>query len=226
MTAVAAALLAEARTAIDPDGFLRTGDIATVDAHGIVTIVDRLKELIKYKGYQIAPAELEAVLLAHPQIADAAVIGVTADDGEEVPKAFVVPQSGAELGAEDVTAFAPGVDDNGSGSAQQAAGLAATFTGIGSKAGGQGGLTRLATPASKTVKKLFDSTEETSRFRLGFFRRQLFELSQQLTLAFGQVLRRFHQHFDVHVAGLARAQNRHALTANAELFTRLRAFRN
>jgi acyl-CoA synthetase (AMP-forming)/AMP-acid ligase II len=90
---------------IDPDGFLRTGDIATVRADGVVTIVDRLKELIKYKGYQIAPAELEAVLLTHPQIADAAVIGVRADDGEEVPKAFVVRQPGAELGDEDVIAF-------------------------------------------------------------------------------------------------------------------------
>ncbi|WP_369045680.1 AMP-binding protein [Sinomonas sp. P10A9] len=90
---------------IDPDGFLRTGDIATVTAEGVVTIVDRLKELIKYKGYQIAPAELEALLLTHPQIADAAVIGVKADDGEEVPKAFVVTQAGASLAAEDVMAF-------------------------------------------------------------------------------------------------------------------------
>ncbi|GHG50446.1 4-coumarate--CoA ligase [Sinomonas cellulolyticus] len=94
---------------VDPDGFLRTGDIATVTSEGVVTVVDRLKELIKYKGYQIAPAELEAVLLAHPQIADAAVIGVRADDGEEVPKAFVVPQPGVVVGeglsAEDVMEF-------------------------------------------------------------------------------------------------------------------------
>ncbi|GAB3272384.1 4-coumarate--CoA ligase family protein [Sinomonas notoginsengisoli] len=94
---------------VDPDGFLRTGDIATVTAEGVVTISDRLKELIKYKGYQIAPAELEAVLLTHPQIADAAVIGIRAEDGEEVPKAFVVPQARDtardELSAEDVMAF-------------------------------------------------------------------------------------------------------------------------
>ncbi|WP_138444740.1 AMP-binding protein [Sinomonas susongensis] len=90
---------------IDPDGFLRTGDIATVSADGAVTIVDRLKELIKYKGYQIAPAELEALLLTHPQVADAAVIGVQADDGEEVPKAFVVRQPGAQLGDEDIMGF-------------------------------------------------------------------------------------------------------------------------
>ncbi len=56
---------------IDDDGWLHTGDLAQVDAHGCVYIVDRLKELIKYKGYQVPPAELEAVLLSHPGIADA-----------------------------------------------------------------------------------------------------------------------------------------------------------
>jgi 4-coumarate--CoA ligase len=84
----------ETASSLDPDGFLRTGDIATVSADGVVTIVDRLKELIKYKGYQIAPAELEALLLTHPGIADAAVIGTSDADGQEVPMAFVVRQSG------------------------------------------------------------------------------------------------------------------------------------
>jgi acyl-CoA synthetase (AMP-forming)/AMP-acid ligase II len=83
---------------IDADGFLHTGDIATVDATGIVTIVDRIKELIKYKGYQVAPAELEALLLTHPGIADAAVIGVHDAEGEEVPKAFVVRRAGIDGG--------------------------------------------------------------------------------------------------------------------------------
>ena len=87
------------------DGFMRTGDIATVSWEGVVTIVDRLKELIKYHGYQIAPAELEALLLTHPLIADVAVIGVMDDEGEEIPKAFVVLQAGAELDAEGVMAF-------------------------------------------------------------------------------------------------------------------------
>lgn len=91
--------------AIDPDGFLHTGDIATVDAAGNVTIVDRLKELIKYKGYQVPPAELEALLLTHPHIADAAVIGVLDSEGEEVPKAFVVRQPDTELTEEDVVGF-------------------------------------------------------------------------------------------------------------------------
>ncbi|OFJ54672.1 4-coumarate--CoA ligase family protein [Mycolicibacterium grossiae] len=89
---------------IDDDGFLHTGDLARIDMTGCVFIVDRLKELIKYKGYQVPPAELEAVLLGHPDIADAAVVGVRdAESGEEVPKAFVVRRS--DLTAEAVMAF-------------------------------------------------------------------------------------------------------------------------
>ncbi|ALO94477.1 4-coumarate:CoA ligase [Streptomyces hygroscopicus subsp. limoneus] len=75
---------------IDADGWLRTGDIGYVDAGGWLFVVDRLKELIKYKGFQVAPAELEALLLTHPDIADAAVIGAYDEDGNEVPHAFVV----------------------------------------------------------------------------------------------------------------------------------------
>ncbi|MES2093025.1 MAG: AMP-binding protein [Actinomycetota bacterium] len=93
------------RATIDDDGFLHTGDIATVSSEGIVTIVDRLKELIKYKGYQVAPAELEALLLTHPSIADAAVVGGHDAEGEEVPKAFVVVQPGTEITAVEVMAF-------------------------------------------------------------------------------------------------------------------------
>lgn len=91
---------------IDADGFLHTGDLARVDANGSVFVVDRLKELIKYKGYQVPPAELEAVLLTHPGIADAAVVGVLdAQTGEEVPKAFVVRQDDGALSAPDVMAL-------------------------------------------------------------------------------------------------------------------------
>ncbi|MFD5226514.1 AMP-binding protein [Microbacterium sp. NPDC058342] len=90
---------------LDADGWLHTGDIATVTADGIFRIVDRLKELIKYKGYQVAPAVLEAVLLEHPQIADAAVIGASDEDGQEVPKAFVVSQADARLSADEVMDF-------------------------------------------------------------------------------------------------------------------------
>ncbi|BBX17555.1 4-coumarate--CoA ligase family protein [Mycolicibacterium duvalii] len=96
------------RAIIDAQGWLHTGDLAQVDAHGCVYIVDRLKELIKYKGYQVPPAELEAVLLTHPQIADAAVVGAPDDSGEEVPKAFVVAQPGSELSAADVIEFVAG----------------------------------------------------------------------------------------------------------------------
>ncbi|MET9445771.1 4-coumarate--CoA ligase family protein [Streptomyces cinerochromogenes] len=75
---------------IDPDGWLHTGDVGHVDPDGWLFVVDRVKELIKYKGFQVAPAELEALLLTHPGIADAAVIGAYNDDGNEIPHAFVV----------------------------------------------------------------------------------------------------------------------------------------
>ncbi|KAB1662234.1 4-coumarate--CoA ligase family protein [Pseudoclavibacter chungangensis] len=95
---------ATAETLTD-DGWLKTGDVATVDADGVVHIVDRLKELIKYKGYQVAPSELESLLLEHPGIADAAVVGVLDDEGEEVPKAFVVAQPGTSTSDDEVLAF-------------------------------------------------------------------------------------------------------------------------
>jgi len=88
---------------IDTEGWLRTGDVGRVDEDGAFWIVDRVKELIKYKGYQIAPAELEALLLTHPEITDAAVIPHPDDEAGEVPKAFVVVSGG--LTAEDVSAF-------------------------------------------------------------------------------------------------------------------------
>ncbi|MFC9507683.1 4-coumarate--CoA ligase family protein [Streptomyces sp. NPDC057002] len=80
---------------IDPDGWLHTGDVGHVDDDGWLFVVDRVKELIKYKGFQVAPAELEALLLTHPGIADAAVIGRYNDDGNEVPHAYVVRQPDA-----------------------------------------------------------------------------------------------------------------------------------
>ncbi len=95
---------AETDATIDPDGWLHTGDIGRVDERGYLYVVDRVKELIKYHGYQVPPAELEAVLLTDDRIADAAVIGVDAD-GEEVPKAFVVPMPGVKLTAEDVIEY-------------------------------------------------------------------------------------------------------------------------
>ncbi|KAF9543556.1 hypothetical protein EC957_000740 [Mortierella hygrophila] len=79
------------RETVDNEGWLHTGDVAVVDTRGNFFVVDRLKELIKYKGFQVAPAELEAILLTHPQILDAAVIGVeNKEQATEVPLAFVV----------------------------------------------------------------------------------------------------------------------------------------
>lgn len=94
----------ETAAMIDEEGWLHTGDVGRVDADGWLHVVDRVKELIKYKGYQVPPAELEAVLLTDPRVADAAVIGVVDEDGNEVPKAYVVPQQGSALTADDVIA--------------------------------------------------------------------------------------------------------------------------
>ncbi|HET7172506.1 MAG TPA: AMP-binding protein [Gaiellales bacterium] len=83
--------------AIDADGWFHTGDIGHVDADGWLFIVDRLKELIKVRGLQVAPAELEAVLQSHPAVADAAVVPSPDRHGGEVPKAFVVLRGEADL---------------------------------------------------------------------------------------------------------------------------------
>ena len=80
----------EATTAALRDGWLYTGDIGRLDAEGFLTITDRKKEMIKYKGFGIAPAEIEALLFEHPGVADCAVIGKPDDEAGEVPKAFVV----------------------------------------------------------------------------------------------------------------------------------------
>jgi acyl-CoA synthetase (AMP-forming)/AMP-acid ligase II len=80
---------------IDPEGWLHTGDIGYADEAGCFFVVDRVKELIKYKGLQIAPAELEAVLLSHPAVADAAVIPMPHEEAGQVPKGFVVLKPGA-----------------------------------------------------------------------------------------------------------------------------------
>jgi len=84
---------------IDVDGWLHTGDIGMFDEDGHLFIVDRLKELIKYKGFQVAPALLEGILQQHPQVADAAVIGIPDPEAGEVPKAFVVARGAADAEA-------------------------------------------------------------------------------------------------------------------------------
>ncbi|MCG8516614.1 MAG: AMP-binding protein [Pseudomonadales bacterium] len=85
---------------ITPDGWLRTGDIVEVGPHQEVYVVDRLKELIKYKGHQVPPAELEALLLTHPAVADVAVVGYPDEEAGEIPRAFIVLQQDADMTAE------------------------------------------------------------------------------------------------------------------------------
>ncbi len=93
---------------IDGDGWLHTGDIGHVDGDGHLYIVDRLKELIKYKGFQVPPAELEALLLTHPAIADAAVIGLPDDEAGEVPAGYVVLKPGHEVTTQQIIEFVAG----------------------------------------------------------------------------------------------------------------------
>ena len=87
---------------LDPDGWLHTGDIGRIDADGYLWVVDRLKELIKYKGFQVAPAELEAVLLTHPAVADAAVIGLPDIEAGEIPVGFVVLKAGQSASEDEI----------------------------------------------------------------------------------------------------------------------------
>ncbi len=97
---------ADADAVLDADGWVHTGDLVTVDAEGVVRVVDRIKELIKRRGLQIAPAELEALVASFPGVADAAVLGIPSRiPGEEVPYALVQRVPGAEVSASDLLAF-------------------------------------------------------------------------------------------------------------------------
>ncbi len=90
------------------NGWLYTGDIGHVDADGYTYIVDRKKEMIKYKGFGIAPAEIESLLMEHPAVMDSAVIGVPDDEAGELPKGFVVIRQGHDVTPDDILAFANG----------------------------------------------------------------------------------------------------------------------
>ena len=90
---------------IDSDGWLHTGDVARIDADGHMYIVDRVKELIKYKGFQVAPAELEGLIITHPAVADVAVIGIPDLEAGELPKAYVVLKPGVEASDTDIKDF-------------------------------------------------------------------------------------------------------------------------
>ena len=86
-------------------GWICSGDIVQMDEEGYVTILDRKKEMIKYKGYQIAPAELEALLLEHPAVMDSAVIPKRDAESGEVPKAFVLLRQGQQISPEELMRF-------------------------------------------------------------------------------------------------------------------------
>jgi 4-coumarate--CoA ligase len=92
---------------LTPEGWMKTGDICYVDEDNYFFIVDRKKELIKVKGSQVAPAELEAILLEHPDVADAAVVGVSIS-GEELPRAYVVLIQGGKATEDDIARFMDG----------------------------------------------------------------------------------------------------------------------
>ena len=87
------------------DGWLHTGDIARMDPDGYIWIVDRKKELIKYSGFQVPPAELEGLLLEHHGVADCAVIAKPDEQSGEIPKAFVVRAEGSSVDGEELIAF-------------------------------------------------------------------------------------------------------------------------
>lgn len=93
---------------IDSNGWLKSGDIGYVDDEGEFFIVDRLKELIKYKAFQVPPAEIEAILLQHPAISDAGVVGVPDEAAGELPLAFVVKQANATITEKEIIDYVAG----------------------------------------------------------------------------------------------------------------------
>ncbi|EDV23260.1 uncharacterized protein TRIADDRAFT_37979 [Trichoplax adhaerens] len=95
----------ETSETMDEDGFLRTGDIGYYDDEGLFYLVDRIKELIKYKGYQVAPAELEAILNGHPAVLESAVIGVKNEEAGELPRAIIVKRPNQDVTAEDLITY-------------------------------------------------------------------------------------------------------------------------
>ena len=90
----------------DEEGYFKTGDVIQVDPEtGLMYVVERVKELIKVRGFQVAPAELEGVLISHPSIVDAAVLGIPGKDDSELPRAYVVRREGTNIQASEVQGF-------------------------------------------------------------------------------------------------------------------------
>ncbi|XP_020586810.1 4-coumarate--CoA ligase-like 5 [Phalaenopsis equestris] len=90
---------------LSSEGWLRTGDLCYFNEEGLLFIVGRLKELIKYKAYQVPPAELEHILHSHPEIADAAVIPYPDEDAGEIPMAFIVRRPRSSISSAAVMDF-------------------------------------------------------------------------------------------------------------------------
>ncbi|KAL6008235.1 hypothetical protein ACLOJK_033741 [Asimina triloba] len=100
--------LSATSSTIDGDGWLHTGDVVHFDEDGFLYLSDRLKEMIKYNGFQVAPADLEAVLVSHPEILDAAVAAACVEEVGDIPVAFVVMKPGSMLSQKDVIEFVAG----------------------------------------------------------------------------------------------------------------------
>jgi len=95
------------RESWDSEGYYKTGDVLQLDKNnGLLYVVERMKELIKVRGFQVAPAELEGVLTSHPEITDAGVIGIPDDASGELPRAYVVLRNGSKLTEKSIKAHA------------------------------------------------------------------------------------------------------------------------
>lgn len=93
------------KATLGSEGWLRTGDLCYINEEGCVYLVDRLKDLIKYKAYQVAPAELEELLLSHPDITEAVVIPYPDQESGQIPMAYIVKNSNSKLDEKDVVNF-------------------------------------------------------------------------------------------------------------------------
>lgn len=97
------------KEAFTKNGWFRTGDLGYYDEEEYIFIVDRLKELIKYKGFQVAPAELEGVLINHPEILDAGVVGLPSGEVGELPLAFVVKKPESQITELEIKTYISGI---------------------------------------------------------------------------------------------------------------------
>ena len=96
------------RNTIDSDGWLHTGDAAYYDKDGFVFITERIKELIKYKSYQVSPTEIEQLLLTHPGVLDVGVAGVPDETVGELPRAYVIRRPGVTVTETEIETFVAG----------------------------------------------------------------------------------------------------------------------